>query len=172
MASLTSLYLCSRTVYAAVGSPTAKGARITTAAAAQLPEGCLINGVITNEADLAEALKAFFARHKLPTGRVALIVGGSQFVHRVISLPAMSEKKRLIVLAHELSTGGAETTAPLDDYMLLARDGRSKNGLRTAPERNISRAHCPQGFDEKNQRGRECARVCAGISAGTVLQQR
>ena len=38
MASLTSLYLCSRTVYAAVGSPTAKGARITAAAAAQLPD--------------------------------------------------------------------------------------------------------------------------------------
>ena len=126
MASLTSLYLCSRTVYAAVGSPTAKGARITAAATAQLPEGCLINGVITNEADLAEALKAFFARHKLPTGRVALIVGGSQFVHRVISLPAMSEKKRLAVLAHELSSGGAETTAPLDDYMLLARDAKTR----------------------------------------------
>ena len=126
MASLASLYLCSRTVYAAVGSPTAKGARITAAAAAQLPEGCLINGVITNEADLAEALKAFFARHKLPTGRVALIVGGSQFVHRVISLPAMSEKKRLAVLAHELSSGGAETTAPLDDYMLLARDAKTR----------------------------------------------
>ena len=126
MASLTSLYLCSRTVYAAVGSPTAKGARITAAAAAQLPEGCLINGVITNEADLAGALKAFFARHKLPTGRVALIVGGSQFVHRVISLPAMSEKKRLAVLAHELSSGGAETTAPLDDYMLLARDAKTR----------------------------------------------
>ena len=57
MASLTSLYLCSRTVYAAVGSPTARGARITAAASTQLPEGCLINGVITNEADLAEALK-------------------------------------------------------------------------------------------------------------------
>ena len=43
MASLTSLYLCSRTVYAAVGSPTAKGARITAAAAAQLPEGLRIS---------------------------------------------------------------------------------------------------------------------------------
>ena len=56
MATLTSLYLCSRTVYAAVGSPTAGGARITAAAQMQLPEGCLINGVITNEADLADAL--------------------------------------------------------------------------------------------------------------------
>ena len=139
MASLTSLYLCSRTVYAAVGSPTAKGARITAAAAAQLPEGCLINGVITNEADLAGALKAFFARHKLPAGRVALIVGGSQFVHRVISLPAMSEKKRLAVLAHELSSGGAETTAPLDDYMLLARDvkTRADTVLATRVEQSV-----------------------------------
>ena len=39
MATLTSLYLCSRTVYAAVGSPTADGVRITAAAQMQLPEG-------------------------------------------------------------------------------------------------------------------------------------
>ena len=36
MATLTSLYLCSRTVYAAVGSPTANGARITAAAQTEL----------------------------------------------------------------------------------------------------------------------------------------
>ena len=126
MATLTSLYLCSRTVYAAVGSPTAGGARITAAAQMQLPEGCLINGVITNEADLADALKAFFAQNKLPTSRVALIAGGSQFMHRILSLPAMSEKKRMTVLSHELSTGGAETKAPLDDYMLLSRDAKTR----------------------------------------------
>lgn len=126
MATLTSLYLCSRTVYAAVGSPTAGGVRITAAAQMQLPEGCLINGVITNEADLADALKAFFAQNKLPTSRVALIAGGSQFMHRILSLPAMSEKKRMAVLSHELSTGGAETKAPLDDYMLLSRDAKTR----------------------------------------------
>ena len=126
MATLTSLYLCSRTVYAAVGSPTAGGARITAAAQMQLPEGCLINGVITNEADLADALKAFFAQNKLPASRVALIAGGSQFMHRILSLPAMSEKKRMAVLSHELSTGGAETKAPLDDYMLLSRDAKTR----------------------------------------------
>ena len=138
MASLTSLYLCSRTVYAAVGSPTARGARIT-AASTQLPEGCLINGVITNEADLAEALKAFFADNKLPTGRVALIAGGSQFMHRIMELPAMSEKKRLAVLSHELSSSGAETTAPLDDYMLLSRDAKTRTDtvLATRVEQSV-----------------------------------
>ena len=139
MASFTSLYLCSRTVYAAVGSPTARGARITAAASTQLPEGCLINGVITNEADLAEALKAFFADNKLPTGRVALIAGGSQFMHRIMELPAMSEKKRLAVLSHELSSSGAETTAPLDDYMLLSRDAKTRTDtvLATRVEQSV-----------------------------------
>ena len=56
MALLTSLYLCSRTVYAAVGTPTGSGARVVAAAQTELPEGCLINGVITNEADLTAAL--------------------------------------------------------------------------------------------------------------------
>ena len=137
MATLTSLYLCSRTVYAAVGSPTANGARITAAAQTELPEGCLINGVITNEADLAAALKEFFAANKLPTNHVALMAGGTQFMHRIVTLPAMSEKKRLAVLARELSTGGAETKAPLDDYMLLAHDGKGDTVLATRVEQAV-----------------------------------
>ena len=119
MALLTSLYLCSRTVYAAVGTPTGSGARVVAAAQTELPEGCLINGVITNEADLTAALKEFFTANKLPMNRVALIAGGSQFMHRILTLPAMSEKKRMAVLSHELASGGAEVKAPLDDYMLL-----------------------------------------------------
>ena len=38
MALLTSLYLCSRTVYAAVGTPTGSGARVLAAAQTELPE--------------------------------------------------------------------------------------------------------------------------------------
>ena len=58
--------------------------------------------------------------------RVALIAGGSQFMHRILTLPAMSEKKRMAVLSHELASGGAEVKAPLDDYMLLSRDARTR----------------------------------------------
>ena len=126
MALLTSLYLCSRTVYAAVGTPTGSGARVVAAAQTELPEGCLINGVITNEADLTAALKEFFTANKLPMNRVALIAGGSQFMHRILTLPAMSEKKRMAVLSHELASGGAEVRAPLDDYMLLSRDAKTR----------------------------------------------
>ena len=126
MPVLTSLYLCNSTVYAAVGSPTANGAKITAACQTELPEGCLINGIITNEAELTAALQGFFAANELPTQRVALAAGGSQFNHRVLTLPRMSEKKRAAVLTREFSTGGADVTAPLDDYMLLSTDKKTK----------------------------------------------
>lgn len=64
MPVLTSLYLCNSTVYAAVGSPTANGAKITAACQTELPEGCLINGIITNEAELTAALQGFFCRQR------------------------------------------------------------------------------------------------------------
>ena len=57
---------------------------------------------------------------------MALAVGGSQFNHRVLTLPRMSEKKRAAVLTREFSTGGADVTAPLDDYMLLSTDKKTK----------------------------------------------
>lgn len=132
MPTLTSLYLCNRTVYAAVGSPTANGAKITAVCRDELPEGCLINGVITNESDLAAALRDFFAKNRLPAKRVALCVGGSQFQHKLLTLPTMSEKKLCAVLARELSTAGVEADAPLDDYLLLHRDAKAKTDTMLA----------------------------------------
>ena len=38
----------------------------------------------------------------------------------------MNEKKRAAVLARELATDGADATAPLDDYMLLSTDKKTK----------------------------------------------
>ena len=60
-------------------------------------------------------------------------------MHRIMALPAMSEKKRLAVLSHELSSSGAETTAPLDDYMLLSRDAKTRTDtvLATRVEQSV-----------------------------------
>ena len=149
MALLTSLYLCSRTVYAAVGTPTGSGARVVAAAQTELPEGCLINGVITNEADLTAALKEFFTANKLPMNRVALIAGGSQFMHRILTLPAMSEKKRMAVLSHELASGGAEVRAPLDDYMLLHAGGQGRRLQAVQHRLRAGRANQGRAHDSR-----------------------
>ena len=62
-------------------------------------------------------------------------------MHRILSLPATSEKKRMAVLSHELASGGAEVRAPLDDYMLLSRDARTRVDTVLAPA--WSRASLP-----------------------------
>ena len=63
---------------------------------------------------------------------MALCVGGSQFQHKLLTLPTMSEKKLYAVLARELSTAGVEADAPLDDYLLLHRDAKTKTDTMLA----------------------------------------
>ena len=137
MASMTSLYLCNRTVYAAVGSPARGGAALSAVCQAELPEGCLINGIITNEAALTAALKEFFSANALPAKRVALVLGGSQFQHKVLTLPDLPDKKLRSIVTKELGMGAGNQT--LDDWMLLRRDmkAHSQTVLATRVERSV-----------------------------------
>ena len=137
MASMTSLYLCNRTVYAAVGSPARGGAALSVVCQAELPEGCLINGIITNEAALTAALKEFFSANALPAKRVALVLGGSQFQHKVLTLPDLPDKKLRSIVTKELGMGAGNQT--LDDWMLLRRDmkAHSQTVLATRVERSV-----------------------------------
>ena len=137
MASMTSLYLCNRTVYAAVGSPARGGAALSAVCQAELPEGCLINGIITNEAALTDALKEFFAANALPARRVGLVLGGSQFQHKVLTLPDLPDKKLRSIVTKELGMGA--DSQPLDDWMLLHRDmkAHSQTVLATRVERSV-----------------------------------
>lgn len=136
MASMTSLYLCNRTVYAAAGSGSRSGAAVKTLCQAELPEGCLINGVITNEAELTDALKDFFAAYQLPAQRVALVAGGSQFQHKLVTVPDLPEKKLRPIVTREL---GAAEGQLLDDYMPLRRDPRTRSQtlLATRVEKSV-----------------------------------
>lgn len=136
MAPLTSLYLCNRTVCAAVGSSVRGGASIPVLCRAELPEGCLINGVITDGAALTGALKDFFARNALPARRVALVAGGTQFLHKVLTLPDLPDRQLRSIVTRELGPAEGQT---LDDWMLLDRNAgtRSRTLLATRVDRAV-----------------------------------
>ena len=63
-------------------------------AVAELRPGILRDGEVTDPAALAEALKAFFAEHDLPT-RVRLGVANQRIVVRSIDLPPLEDEKAL-----------------------------------------------------------------------------
>ena len=67
---------------------------ITSGAVAELRPGILRDGEVTDPAALAEALKAFFADHDLPT-RVRLGVANQRIVVRSIDLPPLEDEKAL-----------------------------------------------------------------------------
>lgn len=119
MATFTSLYLCNQNVHAAVGSASRNRVQIQKVCHAELPEGCLINGVITNETALAQGLQAFFSANGLSGKKVALTLSSSQFLVRMMTLPAMPEKKLRVVIQREFASAG-ECAAPLDDYLPLS----------------------------------------------------
>ena len=59
---------------------------------------------------------------------MALIAGGSQFMHRILSLPAMSEKANGRAFPRAFHRR-CRDKAPLDDYMLLSRDAKTRTDI-------------------------------------------
>lgn len=134
MASVTSLYLCNRTIQAAVGKAGGKRVKIKKLAAATLPEGCLINGVITNEAVLAAALDEFFTANALPRKRVRLVIDSTQIMTKVFAAPPLSQKKLFKVIGKEMAIGMETQDHPLVDYMPLEKTDKAATLLASAVE--------------------------------------
>ena len=111
---ITSLYLANNNIQAVVASGRKKTC-IKKVCSVQIPEGSLINGIITNEVELASELKEFWDRNSLPKKNVELVINSSQFVLKQISMPKMKEKRIRENLPMEFAdvTG---MTDPIIDY--------------------------------------------------------
>ena len=123
--NITSVYLGNREVRVAVGTPGTKRVRLRLLCRTTLPEGCLINGVITNEHALAEHLQGFWEECGLPRKNVSLVIDSTQFVTKSVRLPSLPPKKTMALLPRELA-GAEGRQEPLYDYMVLERDSVSK----------------------------------------------
>lgn len=118
---VTSLYLANRNIQAVIGKGGSR-VHIDRVCSRQIPEGYLINGVITGETELAEELNTFWKENRLPKNQVELVIGSSQFVTRRITLPKMRERQLREILPLEFAdvTG---MTDPVIDYMVESENG-------------------------------------------------
>lgn len=120
-----SIYLSNNNIDAVIGNM-GKKVTIQRVCHAQIPEGSLINGIITNEAELAEQLKAFWEENKLPKKNVSLVINSSQFVQKTVTLPKMKEKKIREMLPMEFGDV-SDQKDPILDYMIAS--AREKNTI-------------------------------------------
>lgn len=118
----TSLYLSNNNILAVLGSG-GKSIKVRKLCRTQIPEGSLINGIITNETELAQELSDFWSANALPKQNVSLVISSTQFTLKSLSLPTGSEKKIRETIPMEFENSD-QLTDPIYDYMIT----RTKSG--------------------------------------------
>lgn len=116
---MISVYLSNNNIHILAGET--KGGRLAVSHVyeLQLEEGCLINGVITNEELLAAKLGSFWKAKRLPKKNITLVIHSSEIIHKAITIPDVNDKKTLALLNHEFAdTERLEN--PVYDYMTLS----------------------------------------------------
>lgn len=123
--AICSLCITNEKLTAAIGKAGAKRVKLKSFAAAALPEGALINGVITDERLLTQALDELASR--LPKNAlkdIHIALRTSQIYVKRMTVPKMPHKKLLAWIADAFSdvAGGEEM---FYDYMTLEHDKES-----------------------------------------------
>ncbi len=167
----TSVYLSNNNINAVVGSG-GKKIRVRRVCTTQIPEGSLINGIITNEADLAEQLKEFWTTNKLPKKDVALVINSSQFVLKTLTMPKSNDKKIREVLPMEFGDV-SDQKEPILDYMLEIADKKNISVHAVMAEKSFVQGYINlfAGFGVKVT-SISVARTCRNKLLGTLKQLR
>ncbi|MCR5418866.1 MAG: hypothetical protein K6E84_08115 [Lachnospiraceae bacterium] len=121
--SQVTVYLSNTDVQVLLGSGTEKGLSVKHFYSMEVPEGSVLNGVITDGQSLIDALKHFWYRHKLPNKDIDLVVNTPQIKVRVPDVPLMSSGKTLEYLKREYIEREEEQIL---GFYRISRDKKSK----------------------------------------------
>ena len=88
----------------------------------EAPGGSIINGIITDEEAFLPFIKSFFSRNKIPSREVALVIGSSQFNHKVMEFPRLSDRELRKLIEREFAENKKEDI--LYSYYVLEEKGR------------------------------------------------
>lgn len=117
----TSVYLSNDKIQAVTGNVSGGTIVLEKACERQIPEGCFLNGMITDEALLLEQIQAFWEENRLPKKDIFLMVYGTQFMMKTVKLPKMKDAQIQNIMPKEFADMG-NTENTVCDYMFLDED--------------------------------------------------
>lgn len=85
------------------GSRNKKGVVIKKLVSAPMPENAMINGVITNDADIKEALKKLWKDHRLPLGKIGIVIDSGSVAHKILTVPITNSKNLCDIVKREFA---------------------------------------------------------------------
>lgn len=113
-----SVYMSNRYVSIIIGDSLKK---INSIYRTVLPEGCMINGVITNSERIIQFLKEYFTMKDISLDDVSLVIDSTQIITKVLDLPLLKEKELLNVIKKELNEL-TDVNSLVYDYLILRQD--------------------------------------------------
>lgn len=136
----TAIYLGNDTIQIVTGRAWRGKLKIKCAYSEPIPEGVMINGIITGELWLRERLLALKQEHKLPRGKLDLVVDSGDILAKTAVVPIVSQAKMKKLVAGEFIDSVADGQNKLYDYSVLLEknpDGVGATILCTAAERGL-----------------------------------
>lgn len=133
---MTVVYLSNQNVQVLVGEEKGNTLAVQNIYETQVPEECLINGVVTDERSFSEALGNFWKQHNLAHKDVRLVVNSSQFAVKMLELPKMRGDHVQEILKKEFLDVDRKQD-PLFGYHVFGRTKTSMRILATAVERSF-----------------------------------
>lgn len=97
------VHLSGERIRVIVGSRNKKGAVIKKIVSSPMPADAMINGVITGDADIKDALKKLWKEYKLPRSKVGIVIDSGSVAHKVLTVPITGEKNICEIIRREFS---------------------------------------------------------------------
>lgn len=85
------------------GSRNKKGVVINKLVSAPMPDGAMINGVITGDADIKDALKKLWKENRLPKGKIGIVIDSGSVAHKALTVPITNSKNICDIIRREFA---------------------------------------------------------------------
>ena len=120
---ITSVYLSNNIIQIVQGEKSTKLPAISRVINEEIPEGSLLNGIITNEQELYEQLKEIWQRHKLPLKGVEVVLNSAKISSKNITAPTAKAKQIMKTLPLDFADV-SQNEAVIYDYARLGKSGQ------------------------------------------------
>lgn len=133
---ITSVFLSNNTVFIACGAEGKKLPRKARSIIYRMPEGSLLNGMITNEQELTEQLRELWQKEGLPKKNVRLVLESSHFSVKTLDLPPMKRGEIAGVIRREFADMEQYEEKLYDHAVLQEREEGGQEALAVMVNRS------------------------------------
>ena len=109
-----SVYISNDRIKIVTGSGSKSRAKIKKVYSLEVPEGTVMNGIITGEQRLSEKLEQIWNRYRLPRRGICVIIDSGKIMTKVIEVPFMKDRELIACIDKEFADG--EKTDLVTDY--------------------------------------------------------